>query len=125
MARSLAGDEGYAPASAAAVFGARVSFDVARNLEVRLETALLGSSTDVGASATAALVWWFSRRVGLQLGVTGHVGAGQQRDVLAPDPIAEFAREDALIRAMEGDDAGDAGDLFRAVFLTAIGLVQR
>ena len=123
--RSLYGDAGYAPASAAAVFGARVSFDVARNLEVRLETALQGSATDVGASATAALVWWFSRRVGLQLGVTGYVGTNWERDVFATDPIAEFAREDALIRAMEGEDEGDASDVIRALFLTAVRLVGR
>lgn len=49
--------------------GFEAVFDIARNLELRLRLGTSASNHSIAADAGASIIWWFSRHVGLALGV--------------------------------------------------------
>lgn len=49
--------------------GLEASFDLARNLELRLTVGASGATNSVAADAGASIIWWFSEHVGLVLGL--------------------------------------------------------
>lgn len=122
-------DRGWAEMNLESMLSIEGIHEISRSLEFRWQLAGYGDDAGGAAIASTALVWWFTRNVGISFGVTGRTPGSDRFTTW--DQGQAWTEEERVIRHMEaqmrGDNpySADAGEAIGELIGWGLGIVTR